>query len=154
MGLLFAWPLPTANLRIVDAMLVRVAPACNLAIAEFLFRVGPNPLQRRNAVNRVDCQTEPVGLVIDRQFHWRVDISLLLVTAHVEVAVIRATVRESVYQPRVAMEVEDDWLICCEQRIEVSIRKAMWMFCARLQFEKVDHVDEPDLKAGEIFPQQ
>jgi hypothetical protein len=33
-------PRPTANLGAVDPVLISMAPACNLAIAEFLFTFG------------------------------------------------------------------------------------------------------------------
>ena len=145
-------PLPTADLRTVDSVLVSMAPACNLAIAEFFFGMRANPLQLRDAVNRVDCETEPVGLVVNCQFHWRVDVALLFVTAHMQVSVVRAAVGEAVNQPGIAVEVKDDRLVRRKQRIEVRIRQAMWMFCARLQLEQINHVDESDLQVGEIVP--
>ena len=32
--------------------------------------------------------------------------------------------------------------------------RAMWMFYARLQFEQVNHVNEPDFQVRESFPKQ
>src|SRR5271166_1550462 len=81
-------PLPTANVRTVDPILVSMTSACDLEIAEFFFGVRADPLQFRDAVNRVDRKTEPVCLVVDRQLHWRVDVAFLLVTAHMQVVVV------------------------------------------------------------------
>ena len=81
-----------------------------------------NPLQLRNAVNRVDGETEPVRLVVDCQLHGRVDVAFFLVTSHMQVAVVCAAVGETVNQPGIAMEVKDDRLVVGKERIEVRIR--------------------------------
>jgi hypothetical protein len=52
------------------------------------------------------------------------------------------------------MEVKDDRLVGRKQRIEVGIRQAMWMFCAGLQLEQVNHVDESDLQVRKPFSEQ
>src|SRR5271167_134167 len=89
-----ARPLPTANFRTVDPVLVSMTPACDLAIAEFFFGVRADPLEFRDAVNRVDRETEPVRLVVDCQLHWRVDVPFLFVTPHVHVLMVRAAIGE------------------------------------------------------------
>ena len=45
--------------------------------------------RKRDAVDGVHSQGEPVGLVPDRQFQRRVDVAVLLVAAHVEVVLTR-----------------------------------------------------------------
>ena len=95
-SLLVVRPLPTANLRAVDSVLVSMVPACNLAVAKLLFSMRPNPLQFRNAVNGIDGETEPVRLVVNCQFHRRIDVALLLVAAHVQVPVVCPAVGETV----------------------------------------------------------
>src|ERR1017187_9799257 len=92
---LVARPLPTANLRTVDPVLVGMTSACDLEIAEFFFGVRADPLQFRDAVNRVNRKTEPVRLVVDCQLHWRVDVPFLFVTPHVHVPMVRATIGET-----------------------------------------------------------
>src|ERR1700746_1825552 len=86
-------PLPAADLRAVDSVLVGIATAGNLAIAEFLFGMRANSLQFRDAVDSIDGETEPVCLVADRQLHRCVNVPLLLVTAYVQVPMVRAAVR-------------------------------------------------------------
>jgi len=109
-----------------------MALALKLVITEFLFSMPSNPLQFLHAVNGVDGEAEAVGLIVNCQLHGSVDVSLLLVTTHVQVPVICAAVSETVNQPRIAMEVENDWPVGCEERIKVRIGQAMRMLCARL----------------------
>ena len=104
-------PLPPTDLRAVDAVLIRVVPAGNLPVAEFLLGVRADLLQLRDAVNRVDCKTEPVGLVVNGKFHGRVDIAFLFVPAHMQVVVIGAAIGQAVNQPGIAVEVEDYRLV-------------------------------------------
>ena len=127
-SLLLVRPLPTCDFRAVDPVLVSMATACDLAVAEFLFGMGTDPLKSRDPVNCVDCETEPVRLIVNCQFHRRVDVALLLVAAHMQVPVVCAAIGETVNQPGIAMEVKDDWLVYRKQRIEIRIRQAMWMF--------------------------
>src|ERR1039458_9667596 len=104
-----------------------------------------NALKFGNAVNGVNCKTEAVSFVVDRQFHRGIDVPFLLVAAHMEVFVVGATVGQPVNQPRVSMEIENDRLIRGEQGVEVLVGKSVRMLRAGLEFEKVDHVDKPDL---------
>ena len=115
-------PFPAANLSAVDSVLVSVTAACNLAIPEFLFGVRADSLQFRDAVNRVHGETESVRLVIDCQLHRCVDVALLLVTPYVKVPMVRAAVGETVNQPGITMEVEDDRLVDGKERIEIRVR--------------------------------
>src|SRR5208337_5227310 len=97
-------PLPTANLGAVDSVVVSMAPARKLEITEFLFSMRSYPLQFPHAVNGVDGETEAVGLIVNRQLHGGVNVSLLFVAAHMQVLMICAAVSETVNQPGVAME--------------------------------------------------
>ena len=65
-----------------------------------------------------------------------------------------APVGQPVNQPRVAVEIEDDRLVCREQRIEIPVRQAVGMLRAGLQLEQVDHIDETDLQVREVGAQQ
>src|SRR5262245_50198830 len=105
----------------------------------------------RNAINHVDREAKPIDLVLDRQVQRGVDVTLLLVTAHVQIAVIRPAIRESMDQPRVAVEVEDDRLVGGEQRIKVAIRQTMRMLAGRREAEQIDDVDEANLQIGEML---
>src|SRR5271169_3713305 len=144
-------PAPPRNVRGVDAMLVCVPAAGDLPIPEFLLGMHANGLKFGNAVDGVNRKTEAVGLVVDRELHWRIDVAFFLVAAHVQVLVVGAPVGQPVDQPRVSVKIEDDRFISGEQGVKVLVRKSVRMLRAGLEFEKVDHVNEPDLDVGEFL---
>jgi hypothetical protein len=102
-------------------MLIGVGPAGDLRVAEFLLGVAPDPLQFGNTVNGVDGQAEAIGLVVDGQFHRRVDVAFLFVSPHVK-SLVRATLGQAVNQPWISVEIENNRLVRGEQRIEIRVR--------------------------------
>src|SRR5258707_9357694 len=98
-----------------------VISACNLLVQQRLTRARPDDTETRHAVDRINGQTEAVGLVANRQFERRVDVALLLITANMYVMLMRAAVGETVDQPRIGVEVEDDRLARGEERFEFAI---------------------------------
>src|SRR5215471_8459247 len=86
----FIGPLPTADLGAVDSVLVSVALALQLAIAELLFCMRSNSLQFHHAVDGVNGKAEAISLIVNRQLHGSINVSLLLVTAHMQFPVICA----------------------------------------------------------------
>ena len=124
-------PSPSSDLRTVDTMLVGVRSASDLGVAEFLFGVATDTLQARYAVDGVDCQAEPVSLVVHSQFHWGVDVALLFIAPHVQ-RLVFSGISQAVNQPGISMEIENDRLVSGEQGIEVLIGQTVWMFRARL----------------------
>ena len=143
-------PSPAGDIGPVDSVLVSVGSAGDLIVPELLFRVPTGFLKLRHTVDRIDSQTEPIDFVIHRQFHGRVDVAFFLVSADVKRRVVPSPVSQSVDQPGVPVEIEDDWLIGCEERIEVAIRQTVRVFGVRLQLEQVDDVDEADFDVGEL----
>ena len=78
-------------------------------------------MQGRNAVDDIDGEVKAVDLVEDREFQRGVDVSLLLVTADVEVIVIGTAIGELVDEGCVGVEVEDDGLVFGEEAVEFAI---------------------------------
>ena len=113
-------------------MFVGVRSASELGVSESLFGVATKALQPWNAIDGVNCQAETVSFVVHSQFHRRVDVALLFITAHMQ-GLVGAGISQAVNQPGIAVEVEDDRLVDSEQRIEVSIGQTVRMFFARLQ---------------------
>lgn len=113
---------------------------------------GPNPLQFGHAIYGVNRQTEAIDLIVHRQIHGCVDVSFLLVAANVDLFV-SAGVGEAMYEIWISVEVEDDRLVHGEQGIVVTVRQSMGMFRTRLQFEKIDDVNEADLQVRELLSQ-
>src|SRR5262249_36725029 len=106
-----------------------------------------------DAVNGINSQTEAINLVVDGQFHRRVDVAFLLVPAYMQ-ALILSAISQAMDQPRVAVEVEDDRFVAGEERIKVRLRQTVRMFGAGLQFEQIDDVNETDLDVREFLAEQ
>src|SRR5580692_11894561 len=89
-----------------------------------------------NLTSSTGCygQGEAVGLVADGQLQRRIDVAVLLVAAHVDVALARPPVGESVDQPRVSVEGKDHRLVWREDGLEIAVRHAVRMFNAGQQF--------------------
>src|SRR5678816_2659934 len=104
-------PPPLADVGTVNPELVCISLTRHLLIPEFLFRVRARCFQFRNSVDDIDCECETVNLVIDRQLRRCVGVAAFLVAPHVQVPMIRTCVSEPVYEPRVAVEVEDNRLV-------------------------------------------
>src|SRR5271166_5224198 len=149
----FVRPPPSCDFWAVNAVLECIALARDLLVAEPLLGVASNLLQRRGPVNHVHRQTKSVGLVFDRQLHRSIDVPLLLVASHVQ-SLVLAAVSQAVNQPGISVEVEDDWLVNREQRIEVPVRQPVRMFRVRFQLEQIHYVDETDLQVGKLLSQQ
>ena len=101
-----------------------------LLVEQGLANAGSCDLETRHPVDSVNCQAEAVCLILDSQLQWRIDVSLLFVTTHVDVALTRPAICEPVDQPWVRMKVEDYRLVRREDGLELPIRQAMRMFVA------------------------
>ena len=86
MRLELKWPLPIRDVGTIDAELVGVLFTGDLLVEEGLASVGACNAEPRNPVNRVDGEAKTVGLITDSELQRRVDVSLLLVAAHMDVA--------------------------------------------------------------------
>jgi hypothetical protein len=94
-------------------MLVGIAATGNVCVAELLFGVPAYGLQSRDAVNRIDSQTEAIDLVVDSQLHRRVDVAFLFVSTHMEILVL-AGICEAMDQPGIPVEIENDLFVAGE----------------------------------------
>jgi hypothetical protein len=65
---------------------------------------------------------QSVEFIHNHHVEWRGRRSFLLVSAHMQVLVIGAPIGQSVDQPWIAVEGENNGLVLGEQRIEVVIR--------------------------------
>jgi hypothetical protein len=106
---------------------VRLAPirariqAPDLWVTELFFRVNSHPLQSWHSID-VNRQAIAIDLVLDRQFHRRIEVAFLLVPADMHAIAVCSSLRQSMNQPRVPMEIEDHRFICREKGIEVPVR--------------------------------
>src|SRR5262249_13528128 len=81
-------PLPAGRLRLVDAVLVGVIAALDLAVHQLVASVAADGAELRHPVDGVHRQAEAIDLVLDRQLQRRVDVASLLVAADVQVSVV------------------------------------------------------------------
>ena len=146
-------PSPASNLGQVCPLLVSVVPACNLHIAKTFHGVRTDWLQPWNALDDVHCKTEAVNLVYDRQFHRCIDVAFFLVATHMHVVVIFTPISQSMDEPWIPVEIEDDRLVDGEEGIEVLIGQAMRVLRTGLQFKEIDDIDIADLDVRELIPQ-
>ena len=139
------WPFPAIDVGAIDAELIGMFFAGDLLIEQGLANICTSDIETRYPVNGINRQAEAVGLITDREFQRRVDVSLLFVAAHVKVVLARSTVDEAMDEPRVSMKVEHYWLIRRENGLELTVRQAVRVLGARNQFEEIHDVDEADL---------
>ena len=111
-------------------------------------------MQRRNAINSIHRQAIPVGLVADGELERGVDVSLLLVASDVQVGLPGTLVRETVDEPWVRVEVEDDGLVVCERGDPFPVRQAVRVVGVVDQLEQVHDVYEADLEVWEVFSEE
>src|SRR6202041_2691366 len=148
------WPLPIRDVLRIDAELVGVALGFYLIVEQRLADAGSLDLEAGHSIDSVNCEAEAICLVLDSQFQGRIDVPLLLVTTHVNVVLAGSAIGEAVNQPWIGMEVEDDWLVRCEDRLELPISQTMRMLGAGNQPEEIDHIYESHFDVGYVVPQQ
>jgi hypothetical protein len=102
--------------------------------------------QSRDAVDDVDHEMEAVEVVEHDHVERRRRRPFLLVATHVQVAVVRASIRQPVDEPRIPVVGEDDRPVGREQRVELAVRKPVRVLALGLQAHEVDDVDDPHLQ--------
>ena len=107
-------PFPVDDLGCIDPFPVGMVLTVDLQVPKRVPGMRPTRLKGRNAVDCVHRQSKSVDLVLDGQFHRRIDVALLLVAADVEIIVVVPPISQAMDQPRVGMEIEDDRLVVGE----------------------------------------
>ena len=114
-------PPPAGNIGPIGTVLIRVVPAGDLVIVKFRQSGAANSLQSWDVLDRIHGQSEAIDLILDRQFQRSIDVAMFQVTMDVEVGMIRATVSQAMDEPRVSVEIENDWFIRGEKQIEIPV---------------------------------
>jgi hypothetical protein len=112
---------PVRDFRFIDAMLVGILTTIDLLIAKGFLRMSADIMEFWNAVNHIDRKAKAINLIINGKFQGRIDIALFFVAAHMQISVIGATIGETVNQPRIAVEIENNRLVSGEERIKIAI---------------------------------
>lgn len=97
----------------------------NLGIIQLLPRHRTLVLEVGQTIDSVHRKTVSVGLVTNSELERSVDVTFLLVTSDVDVVRTRALVSESVDEPGVGVEVEDDGSVSGEVRNPLMISKTV-----------------------------
>ena len=105
--LLSKGPLPLGDVLSIHAELESVIQAADLLIEQGFSNTRPCLPETGYPVNGVNGQAEAVCLVADSQLQGRIDVSLFLVAAHMNVMLPWPAVGQPVDQPWVRVEVED-----------------------------------------------
>jgi hypothetical protein len=77
--------------------------------------------QFRDTINRINRETETIRLVLDRQPKRGINITFLSIACDVDVVLTFTHIRETVDEPRVRVEIEDDRLVVCEDGSELVV---------------------------------
>jgi len=142
-----AAPFPVANLGQVVTVLRDVAPVIKQFIADGLLGVSGACAHLGHAVDHIADQSA-VQLIAHAHVKRRRGRALFLVSAHMQVLMVGAPVREAVNQPRVAMESENYGLSV----VKIASNwhgKPVRMFLRRLNLHKVDDIDDTKLQFRE-----
>jgi hypothetical protein len=99
-------------------------------------RLGPDsPLQQlfphsrgtvtqpRDSINRLNCQTGTISLVLDYEPKRIVYVALLSVPCDIDVVLALAHIHQTVDEPWVQVQVEDDRLVVREDGLEIDVTK-------------------------------
>lgn len=118
-------PLPCPDILWVNTILVGPIPRLNLGFIQLLPRHRTLVLEVRQTIDSVHRETVSVSLVTDSELERSVNVTLLLVTSNVDVMGTWAFVSESVDEPGVRVEIEDDGSVLREVRDPLTVSKTV-----------------------------
>src|SRR4030095_9321467 len=103
----------------VYAELVSVLLTRDSLVDEGLAHLGTGDTEPGHPVDGIYGQTEAVSVVANGKLQRGVDVTLLLVTAHVDIVLAGPAVSETVDQPRVTVKVKHHRLVRCKNGLEL-----------------------------------
>lgn len=148
-------PSPVSKLLRINSSLIRIILARNLLLEQLLPRrtalITQHGLQ---IIDRENSKRITIRLVTDQQLERRVDVALLLVSAHMHQVLTNALVGHAVHEPGVRVEVEHDGLVVGEDGGVLGCCQAVGVVAVWHELEEVDDVDEADFQLGEVLAQE
>src|SRR6266480_2786217 len=121
-------PLPIPDFRQVVSMFADVLLVLNELVAQELFEMCAHALQARDPVDYIACEVKSIQIVQDCHIEGSRRRALFLISADVEVVMIGAPISQAVNQPGIAVIGKDDRLVDCEDGVELTVGKSVWMF--------------------------
>ena len=143
-------PLPIANFRHVLSDARDVLLMLDQLDMQALLSQRRHVLQPWHAVDHIAGQVVAVDLIHYGHIEWGGRCTFFLVSAHVQVGVIGASIGEPVDQPRIPVEGEDNGLVSGKKGIEVAVGEPVGMLARRLQRHQVHHIDDANLQIREV----
>ena len=116
-------------------------------VLHLLLQIISADAQLRQAINHVLDQMKSVQIVLDSHIESGRDRAFLLIAPDVQVLVGPA-IGQSVDEPGVSVETEDDVLVPGEEGIVVCVAQPMRMLARGLQLHQIDDIDYPDFQIG------
>src|SRR3984957_16774515 len=147
-------PRPVLDLRHIVAVSLDVFAVIDQLVADLLFGIGGPLAKLRHAIDDVADEMESVEVVDHAHIERRRGRALFLVAADMNVIVPRPPIGQAMDEPRIAVEGEDNWLVDCEERVEVTVGNAVRVLAPRLQRHHIDNVDDTDFQFGRVLAQE
>lgn len=113
----------------LNLLILKILPRARALVPERLALLG-------DLINRQDRDAEAVGLVADGELERRVDVALLLVAADVHEVLAWATIGQTVDEPGVGVEVEDDGFVVGKDGGVLGVGEAVRVVTVRDELEK------------------
>ena len=99
-------------------------------------------------------EMKTIDVVQDRHVEWSGSRPLLLVAAHMEVPMIVPAVGQTMNEPGIAVECEDNGPVSREDRLELGLGEPVGMLTPWLQRHEINNVDDPDLELWDCRSKQ
>lgn len=119
------WPSPVPNMQRINAVLISLSLCLNLQIQQLLSNSGTLVVQAWNTINCIHGQAVSISLVANSQLKRSVNVALLLVSTNVNVGLTGSFVGETVNEPWVGVEVEDDGAVVGEDGCVLGVRQTV-----------------------------
>src|ERR1700684_2533650 len=144
-------PVPVPYLRHILQVLADIFMVLEQLVVEHVDCIrGLNP-QPWNMPQRLESKMKEAHLIQNDHVKWRSGGSAVHVAAHMEAAFISTSVNHAVDEPPVVVECEHDGCLLGEKRVERHVVHPMWMAIRHHQGGQIDHVDDPNLNAGDVL---
>src|SRR5215472_13773283 len=117
----FSPPFPVDDVRSINSMSERIFLSRDLLVPEVLQCRASYALQLRNMLDCIHGQGEPIDAIFNCQLQWSIDVPLFSIAVNMEVLMIGAAVGQSMNEPGISVEAEDDGFINREEQIKISV---------------------------------
>ena len=123
----------------------------DLLVEQGLANTGTGDTETRDPVDRVDGQAETVGLVANGEFQRCVDVALSRCSRGRGCVLAGPAVGQTVDEPGVGVEVEDDRRVRREKRLELSVRQPVRVLVFGISLNRSTTLTNRTLMSGKCW---